>query len=313
MGTSSTRYRTVHCLIWNDDKFPYMSDYGKLVFLHLLTTTFSSPFGCFKAGKASLLEESRMNLEGFGKGFAEGLKAGLFKYDERTLTILLPNFLKHNKPANPNVVKMWGKLFSELPDGPLKNENYLLIKACCEGLGKGFAEGFAEGFREPCRNHMPIQEQEQEQEQNNNNLSASDEDGGVKEVEEETFYLSKKKRKLKGKVLENFNLFWAAFAYPKAKAEAADAWLDVYSQNLVDAIINAARIEAAERPRIIAQGKTPKYAQGWLSGRRWEDSLGEDGSNKLFDCERCNYKLNHQTTCWKEGRKTCSSYQKVEL
>ena len=28
-----SRYRTIHCQIWNDDKFPFMSNEGKLVFL----------------------------------------------------------------------------------------------------------------------------------------------------------------------------------------------------------------------------------------------------------------------------------------
>ena len=166
--SNGSRYRTVHCLIWNDDKFPYMSDYGKLVFFHLLTTPYSTPFGCFKAGKASLMEESRMDSKGFSKGFAEGLEQGLFKYDERTLTVFLPRFFKHNKPSNPNVVKKWGKVFSEIPDGPLKVECYDVISARCEGLGKGFSKAFEEAFTKPRRKGIAIQEQEQEQEQEQN-------------------------------------------------------------------------------------------------------------------------------------------------
>jgi len=173
MKTSSSRYRTIHCLIWNDDKFPYLSDQGKLVFFLLLTTTFSSPFGAYKAGKAALEEESRMSSKGFREGFDEGLGKGLFKYDEKTRTVFLPKFLKHNKPANPNVVKMWGKVFNEIPEGILKSEIYQVIKECCEGLGEGFAKGFAEGFDHSPAKGMRIQEQEQEQEQD---ISSSNED-----------------------------------------------------------------------------------------------------------------------------------------
>ena len=87
------------------------------------------------------------------------------------------------------------------------------------------------------------------------------------------FYLTKKKRKLQGKRLEAFNRFWAAFAYPKGKAEAADAWLDIpaLTDPLVDEIVKAAEGEALARPKVVASGQTPKWAQGWISGRRWED------------------------------------------
>ena len=89
------------------------------------------------------------------------------------------------------------------------------------------------------------------------------------------FYLTKKKRQLKGKRLETFNRFWAAFAYPKGKAESADAWLDIptLTDALVDEIVTAATAEALNRASVIADGRTPKFAQGWLSGRRWEDKV----------------------------------------
>lgn len=89
------------------------------------------------------------------------------------------------------------------------------------------------------------------------------------------FYMTKKKRQLKGKRLETFNRFWAAFAYPKGKAEAADAWIDIptLTDALVEEIVTAATAEAMNRASVIADGRTPKFAQGWLSGRRWEDKV----------------------------------------
>lgn len=71
----------------------------------------------------------------------------------------------------------------------------------------------------------------------------------------------------------SFNQFWEAFAFAKGKAEAADAWLDIpeLTDSLVGWICDAARQEADGRDRLIAKGQTPKWAQGWLNGRRWED------------------------------------------
>jgi hypothetical protein len=88
---------------------------------------------------------------------------------------------------------------------------------------------------------------------------------------DDVFYLSAKKKKLKGKCLEGFNSFWKAFSYPNGKAKAADVWLQVYRDDNISAIIAGAEHTANERPGLIAEGRTPIYAQGWLSGRRWED------------------------------------------
>ena len=89
------------------------------------------------------------------------------------------------------------------------------------------------------------------------------------------FYLTKKKRKLTGKRLEAFKRFWTAFAYPKGKADAADAWLDIpkLTDKLVDEIVSSAEAEAANRSSVIANGQSPKWAQGWITGRRWEDKV----------------------------------------
>lgn len=87
------------------------------------------------------------------------------------------------------------------------------------------------------------------------------------------FLITHKKRKLNGKRFQSFTLFWDAFDYKQGKREAADAWYDIpqLTESLVAQIVQAAKAEAANRKELIAKGKTPKMAQGWISGRRWED------------------------------------------
>ena len=94
----------------------------------------------------------------------------------------------------------------------------------------------------------------------------------------EEFYRTKKGRRLTGKRLATFNRFMDAFGLRKGKAEAADAWLDIpqLTDALVVKIIKAAEREAAARPQFVAAGRTPKWAQGWISGRRWEDDVPEN-------------------------------------
>ena len=86
-------------------------------------------------------------------------------------------------------------------------------------------------------------------------------------------YITKKKQKLTGKRLETFNLFWVAFNDKRGRAEAADSWLDIpkLTNSLVDKIIMAAKAYNENRHKLKANNIIPKMAQGWLSGRRWED------------------------------------------
>lgn len=92
------------------------------------------------------------------------------------------------------------------------------------------------------------------------------------------FYITKKKKKLNGKRLESFLRFWETFDYKKGKAAAADAWLDIpqLTNTLVDQIVSAAKVEADNRIAIIEKGLTPKWAQGWITERRWEDETSQN-------------------------------------
>lgn len=94
---------------------------------------------------------------------------------------------------------------------------------------------------------------------------------------EPLFYLTKRRRRLTGWKFQTFEDFWETFNLRKGKAEAADAWLDVLdlTPDLACKIIQAAEREAEARPLLVAKGRTPKWAQGWISARRWED--WEDG------------------------------------
>jgi len=86
-------------------------------------------------------------------------------------------------------------------------------------------------------------------------------------------YKTKKGKTLSGKRLSTFMAFWNSFDYKRGKSEAADAWLNIPSltDSLVEQICVSAKKECQGRDRLKAEGKNPKMAEGWLSGRRWED------------------------------------------
>lgn len=72
--------------------------------------------------------------------------------------------------------------------------------------------------------------------------------------------------------IESFEIFWDAFDYKKGRQGALQSWKRIkMTGDLFDRIIEGARREAANRPSIIVNRGTPKWAQGWLTERRWED------------------------------------------
>lgn len=96
--------------------------------------------------------------------------------------------------------------------------------------------------------------------------------GKIKKGESTEIYITKKNRKLSGVQLRAFNMFWQEFDYHRDKAAAADAWIDLkVNEPLYNDIIKGARRENLIRKIIIESGDIPIMAQGWLSGKKWEN------------------------------------------
>lgn len=159
------KYRKVSTHIWNDQKFRALSERAKLSFLFIITHPHMTPLGAIRANLPGLAFELGMDTQAFTEAFAEVLAQGMAKHDEKGLLIWFPNFLRHNPPESPNVVKSWVGGYHDLPECDLKNT--LIKHAACtvDGLSQGFREAFFEAFGQVCPQPSPNQEQEQEQEQ----------------------------------------------------------------------------------------------------------------------------------------------------
>ena len=159
-----SRYRNIHCLIWNDDKFPFLSDDARLVWFHLFTNPITTPIGIYKASLSGLAEEIHWPLARYKKAFAECSRNLLVRFDERCHVVLFPQFFKWNKPANPNVLSSWVKCYEELPNCDLKIESIQSIREHSMQWGEPFAK-VTINLSETLPLTLPKQQQYQEQEQ----------------------------------------------------------------------------------------------------------------------------------------------------
>ena len=173
------RYRKVSVELWNDEKFRALSDDGKLVFIFCITHPNMTPLGAMRANLPGLAAELGWVPERLSKGFREGLSKGMVELDEKASCIGCPNFLKHNRPESPNVVRSWVMSATLIPECPIKTRSLQRAYDLSKGMGKAFFEAFKEAFPKGFPKDMPKdlnkkfvgssgnQEQEQEQEQDN--------------------------------------------------------------------------------------------------------------------------------------------------
>ncbi len=156
-----SRYRKIDTRTWNDLKFNRLSDDGKLEFFLLLTHPHLLPIGAMRGTILGLASEIHWSIERFQKGFHEILNNNMVKYDEQSAFIWLPNFIKYNLPASPNVVRSWEDYLDYLPECSLKDELISSVAVFVEKLSGSFREALPKAFAKT----LPNQEQEQEQDQ----------------------------------------------------------------------------------------------------------------------------------------------------
>lgn len=169
-------YRKVEVRLWGDEKFRCLSPIppcaqGLWIFMITGPHTSSIP-GLFRAGRASMAEELGWEVEDFDEAFQEVFDKGMAKADFKARLMWIPNAIKHNKPASPNVVTSWGREFDLLPECDLKLEAYEHLKASIHALGEAYGKAFDKAFRKPsekalpktCPNQKQKQKQKQEQE-----------------------------------------------------------------------------------------------------------------------------------------------------
>lgn len=164
------KYRKISPYIWNDRKFKALSEKAQFLVLFMLTHPNMTPLGAIRGNMPGLAYELKWETKAFSETFAEACGQGMVKYDDEGPLFWFPNFLKHNSPESPNVIRSWVGGWQELPECALKE---ILVEhaACTVGaLSEPFKKAFSEAFNVPCRHPSLNQEQEQKQKQEQEQL-----------------------------------------------------------------------------------------------------------------------------------------------
>jgi len=128
--------------IWTDDKFPFFNDDLKLVWFHLQTTPFSTPFGLICASAESLASEMRWSADRYKKRLREGEEAGCWMFDEKRHVVYFRNYWKHNKPGNPSILANRLESLEESQPSTLLFQCLRDLEASCRKWGDGYLTEF---------------------------------------------------------------------------------------------------------------------------------------------------------------------------
>jgi len=271
-------YGEIQGKTWDSPSIRGLQDSSKLAFAYLLSNKHSNMLGYYSLPLAYMARDLEWSIEKAKKHLVFLERRGVTVYDELSEIVFLPKYLKYNRLST-------GKREAGAIDR-LKNlrESSLLIRL------KAAVDEWHPQLKE-LRSYLVLQEEERSLLRVLEDSSKShrgvldtviDRDVVIDKEKErpkdgET-YVTKKGRVLSGQLLAQFEEFWEVFALKEGRSAAADSWYDIkrLDQSLFDKILAGAQREAARRPGLRKNGRTPKYAQGWLTERRWEDELPDE-------------------------------------
>ena len=142
------KYRGISSRLWADEKFRTMSaplpNAQSLWFFLLTGPMLTSLPGIFRGGEAALAEELEWPLAEFRAAFAELEDRGMAIADWKHRLVWLPNGLRHNPPANPNIVSGWRESWADLPECELKITARTAFAEFMDKLGRNYKKKFAE-------------------------------------------------------------------------------------------------------------------------------------------------------------------------
>jgi hypothetical protein len=155
------RYSKIPRSIWNESTFRGLSGYAKLTYFLFLSFPHQTSVGAMRATVPGLAAELGCSVRRLRSAVNQLIEAGYIEVDDDASYIGIRDFLRWNRPENPNVMKSWVSVLELLPD--CRHKDHL-----CEGLremAEELGEPFLKAFREAFRKGLPIQKQEQKQEQ----------------------------------------------------------------------------------------------------------------------------------------------------
>ncbi len=145
------RYRKISPKMWGDRSFRSLSfprPNAQTLWVYLLTGPHTTNLpGLWELGPGQCAERLLWRPRALQRCWREIETLGMASWDQVSRVLMVPNvLLKYDSPESPNVVKAWGKRYSELPDCELKARWVLMARERMQSLSGPFQGVFAQVF-----------------------------------------------------------------------------------------------------------------------------------------------------------------------
>lgn len=97
-------YNIISQSIWHSEKFKTLKDdqFSKLVFLYLVNSPHSNSCGCYAIHIGYIMADLNCSEKDAKEAIESLTQRLLIEYNYEENTVLIPNFMEHNPPRNPN-------------------------------------------------------------------------------------------------------------------------------------------------------------------------------------------------------------------
>ncbi len=170
------RYRELHLVNWTDDKFCDLTQQkpsGQSLWIYLLIGPLTTNVpGVLPVGIQELASRLRWSSRAVRRHLDEILTRKMARADLRAPLIWVPKSIRYRPPQNPNIVKSWSTVLSELPACELRSAVIVELAEALQEIGPKWFQAFTKivppwfdgnRFGNGFGNRIGNQEQEQEQ------------------------------------------------------------------------------------------------------------------------------------------------------
>lgn len=143
--------------MWNDEDFRELSGpppNAQTLWIRLLTgPELTNIPGLFSAWEAGIAQSLNWSIEDFRRVCEEISMKSMAKFSWRQGLVWIPKSIKHNPPANVNIIKSWSRTWVELPECALKTEAHEHLLKYLISLGEDYAKAFVKAC--PIKGYQP--------------------------------------------------------------------------------------------------------------------------------------------------------------
>lgn len=154
------RYGKIDVRIWGDEKFRKLSKpapNAQTLWLFLLAPPMRTAIpGLYSIGEFGLAEAIGWPIAAFRRRWKEIRRAGMARADWSSRLVWVPKAVLYDPPRNTNVAKGWGRIFSELPECPLRSDAKQFMEQFMKQIGEPFLDEFRNGLGNSLGNSLPV-------------------------------------------------------------------------------------------------------------------------------------------------------------